>query len=134
MSWSWSTFLTIDHGVISRVSWSWSVPYPPPPPPPPPSYHDNYTGNHDPPPQFMFSYQNEREEQIPCPYFQYFRFTVKYTEESLENPAAITKSCGPGNFSLALAGIIYKGCLLGVSSALGWDCRKLPGNYRVSWK
>ena len=32
MSWSWSTFLTIDHGVNSRVSWSWSVPYPPPPP------------------------------------------------------------------------------------------------------
>ena len=27
---SWSTFLTIDHGVNSRVSWSWSVPYPPP--------------------------------------------------------------------------------------------------------
>ena len=26
---SWSTFLTIDHGVNSRVSWSWSVPYPP---------------------------------------------------------------------------------------------------------
>ena len=25
---SWSTFLTIDHGVNSRVSWSWSVPYP----------------------------------------------------------------------------------------------------------
>ena len=25
-------FLTIDHGVNSRVSWSWSVPYPPPPP------------------------------------------------------------------------------------------------------
>ena len=24
-------FLTIDHGVNSRVSWSWSVPYPPPP-------------------------------------------------------------------------------------------------------
>ena len=23
-------FLTIDHGVNSRVSWSWSVPYPPP--------------------------------------------------------------------------------------------------------
>ena len=22
-------FLTIDHGVNSRVSWSWSVPYPP---------------------------------------------------------------------------------------------------------
>ena len=31
-SWSWSTFLTIDHVVNSRVSWSWSVPYPPPPP------------------------------------------------------------------------------------------------------
>ena len=29
--WSWSTFLTIDHGVNSRVSWSWSVPYPPSP-------------------------------------------------------------------------------------------------------
>ena len=28
---SWSTFLTIDHGANSRVSWSWSVPYPPPP-------------------------------------------------------------------------------------------------------
>ena len=29
---SWSTFLTIDHRVNSRVSWSWSVPCPPPPP------------------------------------------------------------------------------------------------------
>ena len=27
--WSWSNFLTIDHGPNSRVSWSWSVPYPP---------------------------------------------------------------------------------------------------------
>ena len=27
--WSWSNFLTIDHGSNSRVSWSWSVPYPP---------------------------------------------------------------------------------------------------------
>ena len=30
-------FLTIDHGVNSRVSWSWSVPYPPPP-----SYYKSY--------------------------------------------------------------------------------------------
>ena len=62
----------------------------------------------------------------------YHRFTVKYTVESLEDPVAITKSCGPVNFSLALAGIIYQGFLLGVSSALGWECRRLPGNYRVS--
>ena len=27
---NWSTFLTIDHGVNSRVSWSWSVPTPSP--------------------------------------------------------------------------------------------------------
>ena len=32
VSWSWSIFFTIDHGVNSRVSWSWSqsVPYPSP--------------------------------------------------------------------------------------------------------
>lgn len=62
---------------------------------------------------------------------KFHRFTINYTEESLETPIEITKSCGPVNFTLMLISIVYAGVLLLVASVLGWDCRKLPDNFKV---
>ncbi|KAL5261170.1 hypothetical protein ACHWQZ_G007020 [Mnemiopsis leidyi] len=60
-----------------------------------------------------------------------FKFIVNYTEESLEVPIVVTKSCGPGDFTLMLASIVYTGFILLVASVLGWDCRKLPDNFKA---
>ena len=46
-------------------------------------------------------------------------------------PIVVTKSCGPADFTLMLASIVYTGFLLLVASILGWDCRKLPDNFKV---
>ena len=69
-----------------------------------------------------------------------FRFTVNYEEEieslegheHLSNDMEVTKSCGPGNFLLMLISIAYTGALLVTSTILGWDCRKLPDNFKES--
>ncbi|XP_063679824.1 uncharacterized protein LOC134815240 [Bolinopsis microptera] len=61
-----------------------------------------------------------------------YKFSINHVEESLENPIVVTKSCGPLNFTLMLISIVYAGILLLVSSMLGWDCRKLPDNFKES--
>lgn len=60
------------------------------------------------------------------------RFKINYVEESLDDPIVVTKSCGPGSFTLMLGSIVYTGVLLLLSTVLGWDCRKIPDNFKES--
>ena len=61
-----------------------------------------------------------------------YRFTTQYEEESLTPIIKVTKFCGPEDLRLIYVSIGYAGAQLLISTGFGWQCRKLPDNYKES--
>ena len=61
-----------------------------------------------------------------------YRFIVKYEEESLVPTIKVTQYCGPSSLHLVYASIGFTAIQLIISTGFGWQCRKVPDNFKES--